>query len=961
MASSSMIMLSNASMERLYLSQPPAWNDLQRLSYSLPQSQQDTRSNQQQLFRTCYDKLLHHMYDINSSTSLTTATTINQINEQLELAAEYCQLKTFRDENKIYLHSELFHLEVRFDSQTHLPISIASCFLNEEPFICTNMLKALNEKQYKLFREHLNGYVHLLTLVAPNLNNDKRIGHMAYKILQQDVERLAKIDLYKKLFEGFQPMFEGLPMNIKLGHEDSVSLRILIVPSNNQYYLPIKSSLLMDEKTNAIQIDSSTKSSTLATGFFALEFDENQPAFICLQTFAQEISRLTNIPSILSSSDTKTFNYLSTILPKTKTFHQYHWYISHDQPAMSIRQIPFTNVKQLIQILNLIRQQMYLTKYFNYYFNPIFDDREQMDDEHNEEILLELSLLSSTMLSITCAQAQYLSTFVLKMSDIDNLPVLIHRAEQKEYELTEETNALFKLIEKLLQQTSNATTLSSSQKIEQPIHTSPPPIQTETVAVVPPKLNRRLSCVPPAKPTWRRATTLRRNQPACLTLTLTSSISQEKPANESIVDDEMNQNISTDEFRDTTDEKSQDIVDNNNNDDDDDDDDDPFLQFAEQQLQNQQSYPPQFPSKPLLSFRPSTLSRCTSVSSTQSVSTPPIFGLSPSTPYPGGSNNPNGNIFFPLGRQVSVPEYSPVSSPMTLGTLDPLAFLPASSLPQPSSNNDPNNKNAQQKKKRRRSEHSADDFIQTLNSGKKKKIHFIFCFILLIENPISLDNRSSMQTTKLNTSGNNGGNDPSNIKRGKKPTDKNAQQQQQLVRQKSAFKVTDSPTATLLSQQSVTSPDDSSNELKPLKVVIKRVEGSGNSPNDESQQQAIKQRKKQQQQTQQQMNNNGGSTMQGQMRKLPSNNSSGSSSPSVVIKTESMDMSQFNTDSNNMMSSNDGTQQPRYDEFLLQEKRMFMILVNDLVLHHHYRIHRHHCQHQTHLNHDLLHLNHQLF
>lgn len=237
----------------------------------------------------------------------------------------------------------------------------------------------------------------------------------------------------------------------------------------------------------------------------------------------------------------------------------------------------------------------------------------------------------------------------------------------------------------------------------------------------------------------------------------------------------------------------------------------------------------------------------------------------------------------------------------------------------------------------------------------------MFCFILLIENPISLDNRSSMQTTKLNTSGNNGGNDPSNIKRGKKPTDKNAQQQQQLVRQKSAFKVTDSPTATLLSQQSVTSPDDSSNELKPLKVVIKRVEGSGNSPNDESQQQAIKQRKKQQQQTQQQMNNNGGSTMQGQMRKLPSNNSSGSSSPSVVIKTESMDMSQFNTDSNNMMSSNDGTQQPRYDEFLLQEKRMFMILVNDLVLHHHYRIHRHHCQHQTHLNHDLLHLNHQLF
>ena len=158
-----------------------------------------------------------------------------------------------------------------------------------------------------------------------------------------------------------------------------------------------------------------------------------------------------------------------------------------------------------------------------------------------------------------------------------------------------------------------------------------------------------------------------------------------------------------------------------------------------------------------------------------------------------------------------------------------------------------------------------------------------------------------MHATKLSSGG-----DPTNIKRGKKPTDKNAQQQQQqqLVRQKSAFKVTDSPTTSLLSQQSVTSPDDTSNELKPLKVVIKRVGDSGNSSNDESQQQqSMKQRKKQQQQ---QPIGNVGGPLPTTMRKL---NSSGGSSPSVLVKSESLDMSQLNSDSNTMMTINDGIQQ----------------------------------------------------
>ena len=108
-------------------------------------------------------------------------------------------------------------------------------------------------------------------------------------------------------------------------------------------------SLSYDEKTNIIQFDTSIKSSVLATGHFALEFDDDQPAFIFLLTYAQEISRLTNINTLLTN--VKPFNYLSTILPKTKTLNQYQWYISQDQLAISIRRIPFTNLKQLIHVL----------------------------------------------------------------------------------------------------------------------------------------------------------------------------------------------------------------------------------------------------------------------------------------------------------------------------------------------------------------------------------------------------------------------------------------------------------------------------------------------------------------------------------------------------------------------------------------------------------------------------------
>lgn len=229
-----------------------------------------------------------------------------------------------------------------------------------------------------------------------------------------------------------------------------------------------------------------------------------------------------------------------------------------------------------------------------------------------------------------------------------------------------------------------------------------------------------------------------------------------------------------------------------------------------------------------------------------------------------------------------------------------------------------------------------------------------------------LDNRSSVHATKLSSSAGSG--DPSNNKRGKKPIDKNAQPQQ-LIRQKSAFKVTDSPTASLLSQQSVTSPDDASNEIKPLKVVIKRerVEGGGSVLNDDLQQQAMKQRKKQQQTQQQQMGNTAAGNISAAMRKMSNNNLSAGPSSSVLVKSESLDMSQFNSESNSMTGITDGMQQNarfaicQKDHFFLQ---MIFLSGNDHGHPHLYPIlyhHSHRPRHQQHLNHALLHHNLQLY
>ena len=77
------------------------------------------------------------------------------------------------------------------------------------------------------------------------------------------------------------------------------------------------------------------------------------------------------------------------------------------------------------------------------------------------------------------------------------------------------------------------------------------------------------------------------------------------------------------------------------------------------------------------------------------------------------------------------------------------------------------------------------------------------------------------------------------------------------------------------------------------------------------QQQTIKQRKKQQQQQQQQHMTNPSGSWPATMRKLPNNNSTVGSAPSILVKSDNLDMSQLTADPNpnTIMAINDGTQQ----------------------------------------------------
>lgn len=689
-------------------------------------------------------------------------------------------------------------------------------------------------------------------------------------------------------------------------------LRIVLQSSANQSYLPLKSSIQIDEKTNQIHIEiSNPKINLLATGHFLLEVEESQPPLILLLTDAQEISHLTKINQFLSNA--KPFNYLLNLLPKRKLFNQYQWYISHDQSAVSIRQIPFTNVEQLLKILTILRQQIHLRKMLDFYLN-VDEETDAMDDDrslNDYELFFELSFLSSTVLSITCAQASHLSTYLLQISQIDGNPILIRRQQQRRVSLTNEKNSLIKTLEQFIEDDENNTEEFSSvietvRNYSREKSVTKPKSAEMTRPLLTPKLNRRLSCGPPAKPTWRSATTLRRPQPACFTL-ITREDHSEKIDDEQFTDESThnttNQSLTSDVFNQTHDE-------------DDDDDDEIFMSLSQQKSQQANAEHAPLVPRPSLSFNPATLSRCTSASSTQSVSTPPIFGLTPSTPYPGGSNNQNGNIFFPLAKQVSVPDFNPVSPSMSMAPFDPSAFLPANptstiSTLMPSA--EANNKN-HTKKKRRRSDVSADDIIQSINANSNGKREKRGRSSSSIWDHFNLDNRSlhigKMASSAGNAAGSNG--DPSNVKRGKKLTDKMApssqqqqQGQQQLVRQKSAFKVTDSPTTGLLPQNQLNSPDETPGDFKPLKVVIKRVDG-GNSSNDESQQAGGKPRKKTA--SQQSINANSGA-IPSVGRKL--NSSSGGSSPSISIKNEPFDMPQFNNDLglNSMMNVNDGGQQ----------------------------------------------------
>ena len=475
-------------------------------------------------------------------------------------------------------------------------------------------------------------------------------------------------------------------------------VRVVLVQSSTQHFLPVKSAVEIDENSNRVHLETSDPKLCLrATGHFALEIDEGQPPLTLIETYIQEIVDLTSMNHFVSN--VKKFNYLSSVMPKTRFISRYKWYISQDQPAIAIRQIPFTNVKQLITILNLLRKQIYLTKYLKHYFH-LEAEAEPMEDDITRirrEICLELSLLSPTMISITSAQSSNLSTFLLHLSNTESLPFISHRQQQHEVPLTQENNSLLKLIEQLLQEENFGASSSPIISMMDSSSNAQSDLKTIDCQKLIPKLNRRLSCVPPAKPVWRPATTLRRMQGACLTI-MARQESDERSQLENIIDEDRNQSTANEE-----------IV----NADNDEEDDDLFFSDAQQQGNNLNQ---QLPSKMPLSIHPLTLSRCTSVSSTQSVSTPPIFGLTPSTPYPNGTNGQSNNIFFPLAKQVSNPDFNPPSPSITIGPFNPSAFLSANTpISQNSSPSGDTNNQTQVKKKRPRADNQSEEFNQSTN------------------------------------------------------------------------------------------------------------------------------------------------------------------------------------------------------------------------------------------------------
>lgn len=118
-----------------------------------------------------------------------------------------------------------------------------------------------------------------------------------------------------------------------------------------------------------------------------------------------------------------------------------------------------------------------------------------------------------------------------------------------------------------------------------------------------------------------------------------------------------------------------------------------------------------------------------------------------------------------------------------------------------------------------------------------------------------------------------------------------------------------------MTQTSGTSPDDTPADMKPIKVVIKRVGDGANTSTDDLQQQTpAKPRKKQV--TQATNNFTGAATAGG--KKSAGNTPNSTPSPSVVVKTESFEMSQFNVDNNHQMSMNSNEAVQQAQRYLLK-------------------------------------------
>ncbi|CAF0857000.1 unnamed protein product, partial [Didymodactylos carnosus] len=582
----------NLSLERLYLTPPPSWSDLLRHVQQRANNSNNTKTNLNQQLHKCYEKLLSHLYltETNSSSLINTTSIISNeyLYNQLELAAQYCNLKLFKDSSNLYFHCDQFFIEINFneeeklqtvnicitDSSTTATSTTTTNGIGGEKLSCPHMCQALKSQNYSLFRQHLNGYMSMYCLTE---NDSKRLGYKALKVLEYDLVLLHKQNIYKQL-QRFQLSCEGLPMRIRLNEKetdeetkidnlmdnvhDSCPLYILInlcpSPTSKRYLLAHKSIIkfhinrlsstnnLMDVSVNSniTFVPQTLENSLLLPGYFVLEF---RRPFLILSSIVDDIKILTNIDNY---SSLITLQYLQTMM-KTNLNEDINYYLSEDMTAIQVKQIPFTNLSQLLQIMKLIQKQYQFNLLLHECFTRQQNSENSMQsdegDEESDKITCELCLLTLDSLSVSCCRSNCLYTFILNLSNPYNPKIISTHQKEDQLEFLRHQSIL-ELIhfvlrrQKQLQRSQQSHNLQLSSTVVNTAHNmSLQSLQSQssdqysklisspsnnTAAIAEPNkpdqpssnlcVTRRLSSGT-SRPQWRTINSLKRSQP-CMTI-----------------------------------------------------------------------------------------------------------------------------------------------------------------------------------------------------------------------------------------------------------------------------------------------------------------------------------------------------------------------------------------------------------------------------------------------------------